>query len=476
MKKNNSNNQNPDDQLQASLSRLEKALRGDSCGYFEEDELEDIIDYYQDEFLLSKAKKAIDFALRLHPDSVPVKARLARHYMQNQQYDKADELIHKLLSIEPENTDVLLCRAEYLLVKGHPDDAKMLFRKIQRLSGDDEENICLDIAYIYMNHELYKEARSFLMEGFAKGGKTDADLCFELAYCDEELKLYDDAVRIYNIILDQDPYSNEAWFSLGKIYFIQGNYQKAGEAYDYAYLTGNDDYQALLNLAHCYFQNGNYDKAIATYQKFASKTGQSSSLLMFIGECYEQKGDLDTAIRYYQQAAQLVPENADVWAGICYCKMEQEKYEEALPLALKALSLNDKSGAFWVYLGDIYENLNNPDKALDAYFKARAFFPDSADLESSIGEIYVYKGECDEALPFLLNAQKLNPDLPELPLLLAVVYYQKGQQDEAIEKLTLAIVKDADNRASFFDLCEDAKTNPKFKHFFIDDENKKKNK
>lgn len=460
-----SNNQ-PNPRLQMVLQRYEKALKGESCGFFDEEDLEDIVDYFADRQQVSKAEEAVNFGLKFHPFSVSLKARLARLLIMQKRQAAAANLLHSLVQLEPENVDVMLCQADLFLYEGRSDDAKRVFKKMVLHPTERVDELCLSAAYIYFDHKMFAEAKSFLTYGYAHGGHKNFDLCFQLAVCCEQLGMTDDAIRFYNLVLDLDPYCNDAWFNMGQIYFSVAQYDKALEAYDYAALTGKDDFQAYLQKAHCYFQKESYQKALEAYRDYANRANDfSAPIHIFIGECFEQMENLDEAFKCFEKASILDPENPDGWAGMCICMMDRNRYSEALPLIQKAIRINDEVGSYWVYLGDIYENLNELQLALNAYFHAQIYFPDSAEINASIGEIYVYLANFEAALTYLMKAKAGESTIEELPLLLAVCLYKLSQSDQASDQLTLAILKKADSAKTFFELCPEAKEDPHFINF-----------
>lgn len=463
---NESGNNQSDQQLQQVLQRYEKALNGEPCGYFDEEDLVDVIDYYADRQMVSEAEQAVNFALQYHPNSVSIKARLVRLLIIQKHNAAASNLLHTLLQLEPENIDVLLCHADLLLSDGKNDEAMRIFKKMVLHPTSRVDELCLSVAFIYFDHKKYVEARSFLIYGLSHGGQRNFDLCFQLAVCNEQLGLADEAIRIYNLALDIDPYNNDAWFNLGQIYFANAKYDEALEAYDYAAITGKDDYQAYLQKAHCYFQKESYQKALEAYRDYAHRANDfSAPVYVFIGECFEQMENIDEAYSYFEKATKADPENPDGWAGMCICMMDTNRYHDALPLVQKAIRLNAEVGSYWVYLGDIYENLNELQLALNAYFHAQIYFTDSAEINASIGEIYVYLGNFEAALSYLLKAKAADSTLEELPLLLAISFYKLAQFDQASEQLTLAILKKQECAKAFFEQCPEAKDDARFANF-----------
>ena len=70
------------------IDRYEEMLRGTVSCYFDTDEIDEISDYYESKGQLSKALHAIKFGLNLHPDNVDLKLKEARYMLY---LDRADE-------------------------------------------------------------------------------------------------------------------------------------------------------------------------------------------------------------------------------------------------------------------------------------------------------------------------------------------------------------------------------------------------
>ena len=70
------------------IDRYEEMLRGTVSCYFDTDEIDEISDYYESKGQLSKALHAIEFGLNLHPDNVDLKLKEARYMLY---LDRADE-------------------------------------------------------------------------------------------------------------------------------------------------------------------------------------------------------------------------------------------------------------------------------------------------------------------------------------------------------------------------------------------------
>ena len=72
------------------------------------------------------------------------------------------------------------------------------------------------------------------MEKALKVDNTNTNVLIELAYAYEMNGNMEKAIDITNRIIDLDPYSFDAWVSLGRLYLYNFEYDLSIEAYDFA--------------------------------------------------------------------------------------------------------------------------------------------------------------------------------------------------------------------------------------------------
>ena len=105
------------------IDRYEEMLRGTVSCYFDTDEIDEISDYYESKGQLSKALHAIEFGLNLHPDNVDLKLKEARYMLY---LDRADEAKRIMSELADYSLDATLIRAELLFIDGYMSDGHAL--------------------------------------------------------------------------------------------------------------------------------------------------------------------------------------------------------------------------------------------------------------------------------------------------------------------------------------------------------------
>ena len=244
---------------------LQRFLTGRKEGrtvYFDADEIDELLDSFEDSDDFTYYDEVLALGLKLHPYNTDIKIRQCRAYIYNEQYDEALSLIESIADTDNQDLDMLRleCYAmmneykkvvEYTetLINHQCEYIEQLFEYIAQVLGDLEMN---------------QEAHDFVNRGlmlFPDNLILLDELCFHLELEEDIPK----AIKICNLLIDKNPYSHDYWFTLGRLHSIQGEYDKAIEAFDFALTCNDSDDELKILKAYCLYMNSNYEKAIANY-------------------------------------------------------------------------------------------------------------------------------------------------------------------------------------------------------------------
>src|ERR1044071_8007501 len=99
-----------DQDFEKVLKRFEDMVAGGENGFFDADEIEEIIEYYFQWMNYDMAKKAIDFGLKHYPYSSILKIKQAQ-YLSSQHYtQEALALLNEIEQTESQNFDLFMTR------------------------------------------------------------------------------------------------------------------------------------------------------------------------------------------------------------------------------------------------------------------------------------------------------------------------------------------------------------------------------
>jgi len=443
-----------DDESNDIVKRYEQFLSGTATGYFDVEELESIVEYYLRHGRTKDCAKALKLGLQLHPNNNALKTKRAKIYLATGDDKKAFRLLDSLT--ETTDYEVILLKIEVLTKLGRMKEARELSDNLVANETDDLDNVCLDIAYIYLSQTEYSLALSLLEKGDLFN-PNNIELLYELAFCYEQNENFENATAVNIRIIDIDPFAGEAWFNLGQLYFATQDFTKALDAYEYALAIDEKDSLTCIQKAHVQFQLDMFEEALETYQEYRkmSSYGQWQTDI-FIAECYEKMEKYEESISYYKQSLEAHPENYDALTGIAICLLEQENYTESMPYINRALEISPEAADAWVYLAEANIGIDDVDNGLLAYLKSIAIDADQPDTLMAIANIYLEKTEFELAIKFYLAAKGLDDNMEFINLFIAVSYYKVGNMPKAIAYLRVAILENETAAALFLELCPEA--------------------
>ena len=179
--------------------------------------------------------------------------------------------------------------------------------------------------------------------GSSYGLLTDLDL--DIAYY-RAAALYlcgrtDEAIAVYDAILDYDDTLSDAYYLRGTIYLESGDASSAENDYVKAATCEDADYDLFLQIyANLIDTSGDASEDAVLYlEKALELGGTSAEDLSAQGYIYYLLGDADTAQTYLEEAAGEGDEAALLY--LAQIAMDEEDYETALSYVEEGLALED---------------------------------------------------------------------------------------------------------------------------------------
>jgi tetratricopeptide (TPR) repeat protein len=443
----------PEDDSNDTVKRYEDFLANNSVsGYFDVEEMESIVDYYLRKGRTRESSKALDFGFKLHPNSSALLTKRAKIYLVTGDTHKAFSIIESFG--EQVDYELSLLKIDALIRLDRNKEAHLLCKKLIESESSDTDNVCLDIAYIFLAQFDVDAAYKYLTAG-EQFNPANEELLFELAFCHEQRNEIDKAIATYNRIIHSDPYAAEAWFNLGQIYFSTPDLQQALNAYDYARVIRPDDSLTCLQKAHTHFQLEQFQEALDEYFAYVEMAAENWQTLLFIGECYERMENFPEAIKYYQKSLEENSENFEALTGISICLLEQDLFAESIPYLERAIELNAEAADVWVYMAEALTGIDNMASALIAYLKSITIDPNQPDTLMAIANIFMEQGEFALALQYYQEALLSDSmhELKNIHLFMAVAYHHTGNHPESEKSLKKAMDENMDALKLFLELC-----------------------
>lgn len=414
------------------IDRYEEMLRGTVSCYFDTDEIDEISDYYESKGQLSKALHAIEFGLNLHPDNVDLKLKEARYMLY---LDRADEAKRIMSELADYSLDATLIRAELLFIDGYMKDGHALL--LAMLDNDDiREDFCFDAVDIYTDYDCFDE----LVEFVEKAGKVLPDsreLFREMAAICEERSEYERSVIIYNKLIDKDPYSLQDWFSLAKVEALLKHYDKAVEACDFALAVKENEESIISFKGYCYYDSGQYEKAIEQFLEYESITKEKSVAYELIGECYVKLYDNNNALKFFHKALDIEPSNSNICYQLATCYYELGDIQKAVVYLRDTLSLDSRDDEAHSFLGEILLQEGDYEEAYYHLSKSLELNEDDMETMKLKGEACLHLEYYEEAVSVFETVLREDSYDLHCRLKLALAYAKMGDDANAERQIQI---------------------------------------
>lgn len=257
----------------------------------------------------------------------------------------------------------------------------------------------------------------------------------------------------------------------GRLYYDQGNYVAAIEAFTQALEIDPGYDVAYIDRGNSYYALNNYTAAIADYSAAIDQGTDDPAAYYNRALINRQDGNYEVAIADYLKAIELDPEygKAYYWLGVSYVAIDD--YQAGVDAYNKAIDLNYDIANSYYQRGSAYYLMENYDAALTDYQQTIALNPNDADAYLWMGEIYYKRQQYALAqesfqrhvdvvdIPDDLAVQRLDEITTLLlnePNLTADDYFNQGMDafnagdyQGAIEAYTQAIRLDPNDAASY---------------------------
>ena len=282
--------------------------------------------------------------------------------------------------------------------------------------------------------EMNDEARDFIRRGivlFPDNLVLKDELCYNMELEGD----IDGAIDLCNELIDKDPYSHEYWFTLGRLYSIKSEFDKAIEAFDFALTCDDSDPELKILKAYCLYMNENYEKALEVYQDIDATSEMAERIKPLMAECYIKLEDFEGA---YNLLKDIIGKKATANEPAAYinfirCCAETERDREASKTLNKAVELFPNNvrilsllALTYVENGKDKQAIETTERLFDILDKGENYLPEDYESLFHAGQYLYMKGDIDKALKYYKKVYAVNPDLPYMHLHMAMAYLAKG--------------------------------------------------
>ena len=352
------------------LRNYESAVSEGNGVFMDADDLTDIAEYYQMNARYDEAEAAIQQASAMDPTALSVLNYQIHSALQEGDTDRAQEFLE--LIMERESPEYVFGKAEILVAQNRIDEADDYLRSVYRdVEPDEMQDFVLDAANIYTDYGQGEKAMEWMMR--ARQENTD-DFKEMMARTLFGLGKYDDSERIFNELIDRDPFEKRYWHALASTQYMKEDYSASVASSEYAIAIDPEDPEGVLAKANALFRLENNEEALRYFERYCQLVPDDEYGMMHQGVCLINLSRYGEAIERLKETLAMCSDDSDllvdIYQEMAFAYGELHDLDNALLCLDKTDALDCDHEDMMVIRGHILLSNNRPEEAERMYSKA----------------------------------------------------------------------------------------------------------
>lgn len=386
----------------------ENAQASGTSVYLEPDDLTDIAEYYHILGNIDACKNTVEYAIKMFPGAtMPLVFRSRVALLMEHDVALAEEYAEMI--DDKADLEYLYLKAEIMIVDDRAEEAETFLRDAYEELEDDEDkaDFLIDVANLYADYELMEYAQQWLSLSEEYDSTDYKELQGRIAM---GLGDYEESNRIYNELIDRNPYSFTYWNQLASSQLLHNEIMESIQSSEFALAINPDDEDATLNKANGLFNLGNFEEACKYYERFTKISPNSEVGEMFLGISLINLNRTEEGVEHLKKAESLADAFSeylhDIYVELAYSLTALGKHEDAMEYIEKISQLDDC---------DPYET------------------------DVLKGNVHLQKGETAEAMKCFQHAVTASNGSPRVILRIGICIYDNGYYSLAYDVFHLLL-------------------------------------
>ena len=329
------------EEFKTILQKYEEAVAQGQSPYLEPEELSDIAEYYEMLGNTIASADVLDYGISIFPNSAVLLALRARLALVR---DGDVAAARRYVSLIEDTTafEYYYIVAEIMITEDKADEAdSYLSEVLETLYDDEREDFIIDVTGIFADYQQWEKAARWLQLSNDVEAADYKELRGRIAM---NRGNFEESERIFNELIDSDPYSTPYWNHLAMAQYMHHNIRDSIQSSEFSIAINPDDTEAILNKANGLFCLSNYEEAGQFYQRYADLCPDDEVGELFHGICCLNLEQIDEGIKHLQRAEaialrhrptssgqQLAPSNLpDIWQELAFALSQKGMTDEAL--------------------------------------------------------------------------------------------------------------------------------------------------
>ncbi len=250
----------------------------------------------------------------------------AKVYLQQKNYEKAEEMLLAATAKEPMNSEpsYLLATEIYSRTKDWGKVAEFLTKSASIDAKFTEKINLAREKYWVDNFNFGAKGYNALIKGEAK----------------DEAELYTTTEKAFLDCILLNPEKPESYGTLAQVYLYKEEFEKGKEYMVLSVDKNPEDITSLVNLGLVYFREKDYDNALIYMKRALVVDPANLNAIKQIAFVYDARGEKKKAAEAYLNAIEMDPNSTDLHYNLGVLYFQQEKWQDAANEFIKVAEIN----------------------------------------------------------------------------------------------------------------------------------------
>ena len=450
-----------DDLVIELVKQYEAALKEQQQFFLEEENYEQIVEFYITARAYKNALNAIESALEHYSFSSFFYTKKAEVLANQKHFSEALALLDEAQRLDPNDINIFLIRADVFLWEGKHELALEEVEYAMTITEDsfDKCELYLELADIWEDQEKYSEVIAALKEAVKYDPKNQEGLN-RLWFCFELTGKYEESIEFHLALIETSPYSHMAWFNLGHAYAGLGENEKALDAFEYV-LAINDLIDApYICIGDVKYNMEKYEEALDYYMQAMKLATPTKELHLKVAETYEKLGDMSKSRASLRKAITIDPYYDEAFYRIGETYRQEEKWAKAISSLERAVLLNNENTEYLAALAEAYMSIDEGDKAMELFERIFQIDPQIKQNWINLATAYFNVENYRKAFHVLNEAEQRYENSADIFYIKAVFYFQAGNRHEALLNLERGLITSFSEHLMIFEMDDSLLDDP----------------
>ena len=324
--------------------------------------------------------------------------------------DDAKTVYEKLLSISPDDIDVINLYAQLNFSLKNYELAFDLFKKVY--DKTNLPDIAAKVALVAFNLKKFEIAIDYYKKILEKNNDFSANFYASLSY--KELKQFDKSIEYALNAYAIKNNELDVCLHLAYLYEMSDNLDLAIQFLDNALKIDYNE-QIIYNMAILFKKQKKYQDAIFCFEKVLELNPNNKNAMLNIANTYKHI-NMDDSLDIYKQIEKIFPDDQQVKFFIYNIYFDMFDFDNAMTVAKKLLELDSNNVDYYKMLGDCYYSIYDYEQAFECYKKGESISPDDKIIKMSLAEIHYVHQDYDRALEYVNSAGYTVNDFTDISL------------------------------------------------------------